>query len=179
MVPEEIKKQLEEFKTLLPIDSQNLDGECLSQADLYQRIGTFMTELKKDARVKKNHLEFITAKIKTDIRNNPGNYQIAKLSVDAVNDACQINAEVVAAIQDYSDAQYISDMGNILKEAVEQRKSLIRDAVSLYTHEYYMSDKMGIERKELQPVTEDQVLKHRQMLASRRESTEEDNRGEE
>ena len=179
MSSEDIKKQLEEFKESLPIDSQNLDGECLSQADLYQRIGTFVMDLKQEARVKKNHLEFIIAKIKTDIRANPGNYVVAKLSVDAVDEACRINSEVIAAIQDHSDAQYIADCGIILKEAVEQRKSLIRDAVSLYTHEYYMSDKMNSERKAIGVVTEDQVLKHRRQLANQRESSQEEVHGEE
>jgi len=174
---EDIRKQLEEFRKQLPIDRDRLESEAAGQASLYESIGSFIMDLKSEARVKKDHLEFVRADIRNKIRANPASYGLLKPTVDAVEDACQVNTEYRAALTDSSDAQHLADAGFVMLEAAGQRKSTLRDVVSLFIHQYYMSSQdMAPEKKSLSKVSEEEVLVHRQRIAVQRvEDTKEEN----
>lgn len=176
-----IKEQLARFKAELPIDRDRLDEEVVGQASLYESVGSFVMALKRDARVKKEHLDFVKANMRSKIRGNPGAHGVSKPTVDAIEDASLTSSEYRKAFAEYSDAQYLADVGFVLLDAAGHRKSTLRDAVSLFVHQYYMSSQdMNPQRKAVAKVSEDEVLTHRQQLAAQRsEDTKEDNSSEE
>lgn len=170
-------EQIKEFKEKLPVNKHQLDVECSQQAPLYNEVGELVKSLKHSARVAKDHLEFVKAKIKDDMRRNPGKYGMAKTTVDAIEDACVVSEEYQTALTKYSEDQYLSDLGEVTLEATGQRKSLIRDAVTLFVHEYYMtSQDMSSQKREISNVSEEEILKHRRDTAQQRiqEDNEED-----
>jgi hypothetical protein len=173
----EILETLNRFKNALPIDGTRLDEECLTQASLYHEVGEFVMSLKGKARVAKDHLEYTRGKVSRDIRSNPGNYGIAKLNNDIVIETYLVNDEYRKALTAYQEAQHLADTGSVLLEAVAHRKSVLRDAVSLYVHEYYTStNDMTKQRQDCNEVTEDQVKKHRLANAAQRaEDNKEEN----
>ena len=168
MDSKEILNKLAEFKKALPINKLDLDGECSRQAPLYTEVGTFVMEIRKQARDAKGHMEFIFSKLKHDIRESPGMFGVSKITGDSVIEAATIHKDYQEAFKEHSTAQYIADCAIIVKEAAEQRKSLIRDAVSLFTHEYYMGSKDMGASKAVGAVSEDQILDHRRRMAAQR-----------
>ena len=169
MTLDEIKQKVADLKARMPLNAQRLDVEAHTQAAFYVEVGELNTELKHLARISKNNLEFVKNKIKKDIRENPGKYGIAKLSNDAVEEACVISEEYQKAQTEATMDQYLADQAAVLLEAAAQRKSTLRDAVSLMLREYYMTAKdMYPEQRSIAKVNEDEVLKHRRELATQR-----------
>lgn len=165
----DIAETLDRFKNSLPIDGNRLDEECLTQASLYHEVGEFVMGLKGSARLAKDHLEYTKGKISREIRNNPGNYGIAKLNNDVVIETYLTLGEYRNALTDYSEAQHLADIGSVLLESVAHRKSVLRDAVSLYVHEYYTStNDMTKQRQDCNEVTEDNIRRHRLANAAQR-----------
>lgn len=164
-----VRQKLGEFKNSLPVNRFELHIEVAGQAALYKDIGELFVYLKHAARIAKDHLDYVKAKVKHDIRENPGKYGVSKLSNDAVDEACLLAEEYRKALSDYSDAQYKADAAVVLLESAAQRKSSLRDAVSLYVHEYYNQDQdMPTERKALAEISENGVTSHRRRLAQQR-----------
>lgn len=165
----EIRAKLESFKKKLPVDRIRLDEEAVGQSALYGEVGELVTELKAEARIAKNHLDFVKAKVRSDIRKNPAQHDVAKPTIDSVEDACLLSTEYITALSDYSEKQHLADAGAVLLEAAAQRKSIIRDAVSLFVHNYYMTTQdMGPEKRVMNEVSEDAALQHRRRSASQR-----------
>jgi hypothetical protein len=177
MTSEEIKDKLDKFRFQLPIDPNGLHEECVRHPVLYEDIGSFVMELRNDARLAKNHLEFVAADIKRSVRANPAAYGITKANNDTVEEAAKVDKNYVAALKNYSEKQYLSECGMVMKESVEQRKSNLRDAVTLFVHSYYHTGQDGPSKEMLGSVVEDGVMKRRQELMDNtvRDNCEEEN----
>jgi hypothetical protein len=168
---EELKAKLLEFKAALPLDPNSLDTECVNHATLYDDIGTFVADLRQTARVAKNHLDFTFARLRKEIRENPAKFGVSKATGDAVDDAAKAHKDYADALQDYSDKLYLSDCGGVLKESAEHRKANLRDAVSLYVHNYYKAGPDAYAKSMMSEVEEEDLKKHRRKLrAAQRES---------
>jgi len=125
--------------------------------------------LKGEARIAKDHLEYTRGKISREIRSNPGKYGIAKLNNDIVIETYLTHDEYRKALTAYQEAQHLADLGSVLLEAVAHRKSVLRDAVSLFVHEYYTStNDMTKQRQDCNEVAEDKVRQHRLANAKQR-----------
>jgi hypothetical protein len=88
--------------------------------------------------------------LKKDARQNPGKFGIAKITESALDEAIRVHGDYREAVKKYSEAQYLSDCASVLLTAVEQRKSMIKDVVSLTIHELYTAQQdMSSERSSL------------------------------
>jgi hypothetical protein len=178
MSAEELKAKLAEFRSALPIDPNALDQECVRHANLYDDIGQFVATLRENARIAKNHLDFTFAKLRKEIRANPAGFGVAKLTGDAVDDAARAHKDYVAALQDYSDKLYLSDCGGVLKESAEHRKANLRDAVSLYVHNYYKAGPDTYAKNMMGEVSEDDLNRHRRERAAAKQRAADTQEGE-
>ena len=167
---DEVLKKLVEFRNLVSVDKNDLDNAVQNQTFVYADIGDFAVLLKHEAKIAKNHLDFVKADTKKKIRESPGAFGISgKLTVDVVEEACIVTEAYQKALKEYSDLQYLADKAQVLKESAEQRKSLIRDGVTLFVHEYYsQSQDLSSEKHKLGKVSEEEVINHRRSLASDR-----------
>lgn len=158
---EEEREVLDGFKSRLSVDPCNLEIECRDQSVLLEEVGEITAEIKRVSRAAKEHLEYIKADLSTRIRKEPEKYDITKITEGAVASAVVLQPEYQKAVEEMLDAMEHADTFSTLLIAVEQRKSLIKDAVSLYIHEYYLSQKLTGEEQNLGKVTEEQIAKKR------------------
>jgi hypothetical protein len=98
-----------------------------------------VAEIKRDARAAKDTVEFTEAGLKKEARQNPGKFGIAKVTGDSVNEAVRVHDDLVDVKTKYSEAQYLADCAGVLLVAAEQRKSMIKDSVSMAIHQLYSS----------------------------------------
>lgn len=165
-----LQDRLRELKARLPIDRTRLGEECAGQAVLFGEIGEFVSELKRDARTAKDFLDLERSRVRKGIRENPGGAGISKLTESALEDAVITHDDYRKALTAYTEAQYLADCANVLITAAEERKSMIKDAVTLYVHEWYSTkDDLAPQKVDLNKVTEDRINDLRRSSAAQRE----------
>jgi len=173
MSPDE-KEILDELKSKLAVDPFNLEDECKNQSILLEEVGEIVAEIKRKSRAAKERLEYIKASLSTDIRKEPEKFGIVgKATVDSVASTVLLQSEYAEAFEEMLEAMEKADAFSTLLVAVEQRKSLIRDAVSLYIHQYYSSQNLTSEQGRLGKVTEEQIIQRRLENSRRKEQDEE------
>ncbi len=166
-----LQDRLRELKPRMPIDRTRLDEECAGQAVLYNEVGEIVAELKRDARTAKDFVDRERSRIRKEIRENPGAHGISKLTESALEDGVNTHPDYLKACQQYAEAQYLSDLGASLITSAEERKSMIKDAVTLYIHEYYSTkDDLAPQKSNMQQVTEDGINRIRRQAAQEQQS---------
>lgn len=166
-----LQDRLRELKTRLPIDRTRLDEECAGQASLYNEIGEIVAELKRDARTAKDFVDRERSRLRKEIRENPGLHGISKLTESALEDGVNTHPDYIKAQQNYAEAQYLADLSATLVTAAEERKSMIKDAVTLFVHEFYSTkDDLGSAKANMQAVTEDQINQIRRQAAQEQQT---------
>jgi len=133
----DLSQRLASFRNSLKIDGNNLGGECLGQAVLYEQIGLLVADIKRTARAAKDTMEFTAARLKKEARANPGQFGIAKTTESALEEAVKVHNEYRGVQEKYAEAQYLADCAGVLLMAAEQRKSMLKDSVSMQIHELY------------------------------------------
>jgi len=157
----ENKELLDDLKLKLPIDQFNLELECRNQSVLLTEMGEIASVVKSEFRSAKEHLEYVKAKLSTDIRAEPSKYNLSKTTADSVSAAVILQPGYRDASKAMIDAEEASNVFSTLLQAVEGRKSLIRDIVSLFLHQYYDNQQLTGEQGSLNKVTEDQIINQR------------------
>lgn len=135
----EVRGRLRSFRDALRIDGNNLGEECLGQAVLYEQIGELVAQIKGSTRASKDTLDFTMARLKKEARTNPERFSLTKITEAALDEVVNTHDEVVSAKKEYAEAQYLSDCASVLLTAAEQRKSMLKDSVSLAIHQLYSS----------------------------------------
>jgi len=165
---------LDELKAKLPINQYALDVECRNQAALLEEVGELTAAIRKEAKVAKEHVEYVKADLANKIRKNPEKYGLTKTTDSAVSSAVILQKEYQEAVKKMLDLTEEAECFSTLLTAVEQRKSLIRDAVSLFIHQYYSSQELTSEESDVRKVTEEQIISKRIEKARARENREDD-----
>lgn len=166
----QLKEKLEEIRARMPIDRMQLDVECGQQAAFYAEVGELVTELKREFRVTKDRADYIAADLRDKARKNPGAFGIMKVTNDAIQDAVSIHPEYREAQEAFLEAQYLAECASVLLVSVEQRKSMVKDAVSLFVHEYYSTKQdMTPEKNVLSNIGEEDIVQMRRKNAVSRE----------
>jgi len=131
------KQKLEELRAKLPIDKFNLDEECRNQAVLYDEVGDLRTKTRDEFHRAENKLNFVKSDLDMKIRLDPGKYNVVKVTEASLEAAINLQPEFIEAQEDLIEAGGLSDhFGNLLN-AVEQRKSMVKELVSLFLVQYY------------------------------------------
>jgi len=175
-----LQDRLRELKTRLPIDRTRLDEECAGQASLYNEVGEIVAELKRDARTARDFVDRERSRLRKEIRGNPGAHGISKLTESALEDGVNTHPDYIKAQQSCTEAQYLADLSGTLAIAAEERKSMIKDAVTLFVHEYYSTkDDLAPQKTNMQQVTEDEINRIRRQAAveQQAETQREENTG--
>ena len=178
MISEDMKLILEGLKGKLAIDQYQLELECMNQAFVYEEIGELATLVKADAKRAKEHLKFVEAGISADIRREPERFGVSKVTGDSVFAAVVVHPDCRKANDEAIDASELSDRLIVLLESAAQRKAMLRDLVSLYTHNYYTNQDLSGEVKAASGVTEKQIVQTRIQNAGRKKELEEEKREE-
>lgn len=171
------KDLLNEFGSKLGIDRFNLEIEACNQPILLEEVGSVKVDAKNQAKEAKDKLELIKSRLLLDIKRNPDKYNLEKPTEATVAAAIVCEPEYQSALKEFNILEEQSNAIDIIYAAVEQRKSLIREAVSLYVHEYYSKQPMKKEEEALEGVTQQDIieLKRRRFLERNDDSRKDDN----
>jgi len=139
MTEQELKAHLSEFRGQLSIDPDSLEQECVMQPLLFCQIGELAAEARSDAKKAKEHVEYVKAKLKGDMRTNPKTYGLDKVTDKAVEAAVQAHPDTQEALRDYIESNKAADAMSILQTSAEQRRAMLKNLVELIVHHYYNS----------------------------------------
>lgn len=176
MTESELIETLEDLKSRLPIDQFALEKECREQPIFYQEVGEIYAEVRKEAKKVKSNFGHVKAELERNIRSEPAKYGISKITESAIQAAIVLQTEYANAETELFDAEEVADNLSVLLESAAQRKSMLRELVSLFVRSYYADVSLGKEAKEVGEVSDSQIVAARKSSAAERarEQVEED-----
>lgn len=163
-------KEIEAIREKITIDQFGLEGECLKQPVLYERVSSLSAEVKAEARRAKEELESTKAEVELAVRANPDLFNVAKITEGTVSAVVTSSDKCRIATKKYIDYQEMSDKFTALEISCEQRKSAVRDLITLYIHNYYSQNKNPMNEEELKGMREKQIIEMRKQNAQARQS---------
>ena len=119
------------------IDETALDVEWLQQANLMYKYARYQAETKKAMDEAKERLDFIKAKLEMDIRVNPENYGLSKVTESAVASTILLQPEYQEASKKYIEARYENDVASAAVRAIDQKKTALENLVKLLSVSYF------------------------------------------
>jgi len=167
----EVRKFIRSIKARLPIDREALEEECVRQPLLYEEVAAAASKAKSNAKKAKEEAEITAAELNLDIRRNTEKYigEGIKVTESVISNTIFSNKKYLAAKDEWLKTEEISSSLDSLQRTVEQRKSMLRDLVTLFTFRYYeIKHSEPIKSKEINRATEDQVNSLRDGIRQRR-----------
>ena len=155
------------LRSRLRIDMYGLDVECAEQPELYEQAARLQAEAKTDysaAQLERERIEAVTG---LDIRTNPDNYNLSKVTEGTIKDVLGGHVDILAAKQTCIDCEERYKLLTSIVSAMEQRRSMINAAVDLFTHSYYMDDTGNASRR-LSPGKREEIIE--KIVKSREET---------
>ena len=119
------------------IDETALDVEWLQQADLMYKYARYQAETKKAMDEARERLDFIRAKLEMDIRANPENYGLSKVTESAISSTILLQPEYQEASKKYVEARYENDVAAAAVRAIDQKKTALENLVKLLSVSYF------------------------------------------
>lgn len=134
---ESTRARLDELKTDLVIHLKRLEQDCASQPTLCEEVASIQADLKGELSRAEWDLEQLRSRRSLEIRSDPDTFGLTKITESAVKDAINTCEDVDEAQRLIADLDALYRKASGLVDAFDQRRSMISNAVSLYTHEYY------------------------------------------
>lgn len=129
--------QDENTPPLMRIDENNLVEECVQLPTTYHEYAQQLAAAKKDLDEAKTHLDITKAQLGRDIRNNPGEYNLPKVTEGTVADAVMEHGRTKKAANAVSAARYRVDLLQAAVTALEHKKRMLESLVSLHGQSYF------------------------------------------
>lgn len=142
---EQLLKYIPVVQERLEINRYNLGEECVKQPSFYAEVASELPALHKASKAAKALCDYTKADLELQIRNDPSAFGFPdgkKPTNDAVSAAVIVRDEYQATYQAYLEAEELAKRYEAIVNAVEDRKSMIRDLVTLYEKEYYQQNAM-------------------------------------
>lgn len=135
-------QMLEFLREKLPINQFDLDRENSFQSVLYDQAGEWVAGVRAEAKVAKEHIDFVKADLSLKIRRDPASYGLSekKNTEGAINSVITTHPDYQRAVADSIDADRMAYEASILLSAIEKRSSGISNLVRLFVRAYYSSD---------------------------------------
>ena len=119
------------------IDETALDVEWLQQSNLMYKYAKHQAETKKAMDEAKERLDFIKAKLEMDIRANPGDYGLSKVTESAIASTVLLQPEYQEASKNHIEAKYENDVATAVVRAIDQKKTALENLVKLLGVSYF------------------------------------------
>lgn len=151
----------ESLKKRLRISIFQLDRECAEQPELYLMAGELAADARTEAEKAKVRYELAKAKVEEAIRLNPDQHtEISKIT-DSVIKALVTSDEIVQERQDdWIKARKDADDAQVLKDAFDQKRSMLKQEVDLWCTNYWEKSGMesvGGDKKKMDEKIEEEV----------------------
>lgn len=126
-----------DYEKNIQIDEESLDLEWLDQPKHFIKIAKASAEATFDLDQAKASFDVTCSELEMDIRNNPGNYKIEKVTESAIKAAlCQTDKHQ-EALQNLNEAKRDAAILQGAVRAFDQRKSALENLVRLHGQSYF------------------------------------------
>ena len=152
MSEEELILYIEALKPRLLIDRNALDVECQKQAAFYEEVAGLLPALKCAAKVAKGHFEFVRSELEVNVRRNPAQYGLEKVTDKALASLVVVQVEYQNAQKAMYCAEERANRLEACSMSVADRKSMLRDLVVMWEKDYFAHKQgapMSVEQKKV------------------------------
>lgn len=119
------------------IDETVLDIEWLEQPTLMFKYAKITAEAKQALDKARDKVDYVRAELDSNIRQNPKQFGIEKITEGAVMNTILLQEEYLYAQQELLDAKYNFDIVRGASEAISARKDALENMVKLYGMQYF------------------------------------------
>ncbi|KKN89668.1 hypothetical protein LCGC14_0235140 [marine sediment metagenome] len=131
------QEQYTKLRRKLVVHIHALHKDAQNQPSLACDSGELAAELKAVSKRHKLLLDEVKAEADRDIRNNPDEFGLAKVTESAVKSAIDLHPDVQRVVRESIDADLDADKATTLANAFEHRRSMIKNEIQLYLGEYW------------------------------------------
>lgn len=131
-----------DYEADIRIDETALDVECLEQPRMFLRYSKHSAECRKAMDLAKEAADVIKAEVDNDIRANPDQYDLPKVTEASVTNAVLVDKDYRKAQKKFFAARYEYEMSLAIVRAFEQRKSALEYLVKLHGMSYFAGPKV-------------------------------------
>ena len=153
---------MEESKAVVQIDEHNLDKECVKLPSDYLKYSHLAADAKRDLEDMKNKLEVIQAELAKDIRSNPENFGLEKVTEKAVDMTVLTLPRYQKALARMHTLKHNADLAQSVVWALEHKKRTLTLLVELFGMGYFSSPKISKQGKEAVMEKTMRRLRHRE-----------------
>lgn len=152
-MPEE-KYEATKLDLDLSIDENDMAGEWQEQPTLMLEYSLLLADAQQEVDEYKARLSLVTAELETDIRNNPQDYEIAKVTEAAVAAAIPQQKSHQVATLKYNRAKHAARIYQAAVDALGHRKSALQGMTDLFMRQWFADPESREQAREAaKPVT--------------------------
>lgn len=126
----------------LDIDPLRLDDELIGQPSQRGQFGELHADAQKDLDDAKANLSVAEAEADRDIRENPADYGIDKLSEARISAAVTLHPAVKVALKKVNEAKYKVNVLQAAIDGLEHRRAALKSLVELHGQDYFATPRM-------------------------------------
>lgn len=141
----------DEIHSLFAIDEKNLVEEWEKQPELFLRYSMKLADARRELDEEKAALSVVNAELDRDIRENPEEHGVGKVTDASVKAAIPLNARYQKQERNVRDVKHRVDILSAYVDALDQRKKALEKIVDLHGQQYWSvprSNDDGMKRAE-------------------------------
>ena len=125
------------YEEEMHIDENALDVEFLEQPALMVKYSTKLAEARLEKDLAKEELDIVKSDLDLDIRDNPENYDLKKVTEGAITSLILTDEKYIKAQKRFNEANYEVNVLFGVVSAIEARKSALENLVKLHGQQYF------------------------------------------
>ena len=131
-----------DYERDVTIDGNALEVEWLDQAKRVLDYSRHSAECQKEVSILKDALKETKARIGKDVRANPSEYNIEKVTNDTVEEAVLLDKDYKKAQKELIEAEFEAEIAKGAVEAFRHRKGALENLVQLFMAQYFAGPKV-------------------------------------
>jgi hypothetical protein len=161
-----------EYENDLCINKHHLDEEWLRQPMLYQQYSELLAEAEAAKGEAQAKLDYIRAKLDSEIRGNPSEFGLLKATEGAIEATIQTQDEYRKAVAETIETKKNLKIIEGVVRAMDHKKNALEDLVQLWLRGYWSEPSVKTEVKdkliERSKEKQDEALKNNERMMKRR-----------
>lgn len=127
----------------LSVDEAQLTEQWGEQPALMLEYGLLLADAEDDVDNTKARLGQVSAELETDIRNNPTDYGIMKVTEAAIAAAVPQQKDYISAVEDHNNAKSDARHLRAVVDALSHRKAALQGKTELFQRQWFAERKGG------------------------------------
>ena len=119
------------------IDENQLDIEWLEQSSLMLKYCNHESQMEQNLDIEKTKLDLLKSELDSQIRKNPSDFGVEKITETVVLNAVIATEEYQEAYLTYLDVKFERDVAKNAVKAFSQRKDALENLVKLHGQSYF------------------------------------------